>query len=162
VAGEVIRACGAPLTHLHEIPARLPSEPPKGTAVPVNVAEMKLRHLLQRAGFPEPKWQYEIRLGRPVGSTFPDCFFSGEDEYELGMCVYLDGLSEHIHGNPGTAAKDRDIRDELRSRGYEVIEITATELDDRDAMARHFYRLAKLLLSRDAARRIRSDWSWFE
>ncbi len=162
VAGEVIRACGASLTHLHEIPARLPSEPPKGTAVPVNVAEMKLRHLLQRAGFPEPKWQYEIRLGRPVGSTFPDCFFPGEDEYELGTCVYLDGLSEHIHGNPGTAAKDRDIRDELRSRGYEVIEITATELDDRDAMARHFYRLAKLLLSRDAARRIRSDWSWFE
>ena len=160
-AAEVMRACGTLLTSLHEIPERLPSESPKGKAVPVNPTETKLRHLLQRAGFPEPKWQYEIRLGRPVGSTFPDCFFPGEDEYELGTCIYLDGLSEHIHGNPATAAKDRDIRDELRSRGYEVVEITATELDDCDAMARHFYRLARLLMGRESARRIRSDQSWF-
>lgn len=162
VAYERLRTLGNSLTFLHEIPARLPAETPKGRTIPVNEAETRLRRLLERAGFPEPKWQYEIKLGRPLGSTVPDCFFPGEDEYELGVCVYLDGLSEHIHGNPETAARDRAIRDELRARGYDVMEIPATDLDDREAMARHFYRLARILLGKEPARVIRTNQSWFE
>ena len=54
------------------------------------------------------------------------------------MCVYLDGLSAHLHGNPETAEQDREIRDWLRNSGYDVIEIAASDLDDRDAMTRHF------------------------
>jgi hypothetical protein len=37
------------------------------------------------------------------------------------------------------------IREELRSRGYEVFEVRFGDLSD-DAMARHFYRLGRILL----------------
>lgn len=83
VADEVIRTCGTSLTYLHEIPARLPSEPPKGIVVPVNVAEMRLRHLLQRASFLEPRWQYEIRLGHDR------------------VCGASDAPEDHVLDSPG-------------------------------------------------------------
>lgn len=130
--------------------------------MPVNDAEATLRGMLQRAGFPEGEWHREIQLGKPLGSTTPDVFFAGEDGDDPGACIYLDGLSEHIHGNPATASRDRAIREELRARYYEVFEIPASELQDRDAMARYFFRLARLLLGRDAARTLRDDPSWFE
>ncbi|HHV62525.1 MAG TPA: hypothetical protein GXX51_07810 [Firmicutes bacterium] len=47
----------------------------------------------------------------------------------------------------------RAIREELRARGYEVREIPASALDDRDAMAKHFFGLARILIpSKDLAR----------
>ena len=50
-------------------------------------------------------------------------------------------MSENLPGHPETAQKDRAIREELRSRNYEVIEITKGQLEDREAMRRHFFRL---------------------
>jgi hypothetical protein len=47
---------------------------------------------------------------------------SVHDEDE-GICIYLDGLSGHLHGNPETAERDREIRSWLRNNGYEVIEV---------------------------------------
>ena len=44
---------------------------------------------------------------------------------------------------------------------YEVIEIPANELDDEDAMVRHFRRLASYLRMRDVRNRVRDDRSWF-
>jgi SOS-response transcriptional repressor LexA len=142
--------------------ARLPEAHQKGSEIPINDAETQLRELLQRAGFPQGQWRREMNLGRPLGSTNPDVFFPGDDPADPGVCVYLDGLSEHIHGNPRTAARDRAIRDELRSRHYEVFEIPASELFDCDAMARHFFRLARVLMGKDRARTLRDDPSWFE
>ncbi|MGV2335345.1 MAG UNVERIFIED_CONTAM: hypothetical protein LVR18_14930 [Planctomycetaceae bacterium] len=78
------------------------------------------------------------------------------------MCIYLDGLSQHLHGNPATAEHDRRIRDWLRNNGYEVIEIAASELFDRDAMTRHFRKLAGYLGNTSLRERLRSDLSWFE
>ena len=82
----------------------------------------------------------------------------GPDE---GVCIYLDGLSAHIHGNAETAEKDRIIRTWLRNSGYEVIEIAANELDDENAMVRHFRRLANYSSMRDLRNRVRDDRSWF-
>ncbi len=76
-------------------------------------------------------------------------------------CIYLDGLSEHLHGNPKTAERDREIRTWLRNHGCEVIEIPANELDDEDAMVRHFRRLASYPGMRDVRSRVRDDRSWF-
>jgi hypothetical protein len=118
--------------------------------------------MLQRAGFPEPRWRHEIPLGLPLNSTWPDCFFPGDDPDYPGACVYLDGLSEHIHGNATTRDRDRRIREELRARHYDVFEIAASDLDDRDAMARHFYRLARALMGQDRARQIRDQPEWFK
>jgi hypothetical protein len=162
VVADRLRMWGDRLVFQHDVPPRLPSEAPKSAQGPVNQYESVLRAMLQRAGFPEPKWRREIPLGRPLGSTWPDCYFEGDEPTEPGVCIYLDGLSEHIHGNPATRERDRAIRDELRSRHYEVFEIAASDLADRDAMAKHFFRLGRVLLGRDRARELRDEPSWFE
>jgi len=152
-------AAGDALVFNHDIPPRLP-DPPRGDE-PVNNAEDALRALLERAGFHGWRAQHAIDLGRPLGLTKPDFFFEDASGRSDGICVYLDGLSRHIHGNPTTAKRDRELREELRSRSYEVLEIAATQLTDRGAMQRHFYRLGRLLLGREAAERLREQDEWF-
>ncbi len=61
------------------------------------------------------------------------------------MCIYLDSLSRHIHGNPETAERDRQICAWLCGSGYEVLEVAESELGDEQAMAKHFRRLAGYL-----------------
>jgi len=85
---------------------------------------------------------------------------SHHDEDE-GVCVYLDGLSGHLHGSPATAEKDRLIRTWLRNNGYDVIEIAASDLYDTDAMASHFRKLAGYLRADDLRRSLRMDTTWF-
>jgi hypothetical protein len=150
---------GATVSIDHRIPARLPTTDPDVGEMPVNRAEALLRHLLSRAGFPEPDWHRQIFLGRPLGSTTPECFWPLDDD--VGVCLYLDGLSAHIHGNPATREHDRAVRDELRGRHFEVVEIAATQLMDRDSMSRHFARLARLIIGRDKAETLRRDPQWF-
>ena len=77
------------------------------------------------------------------------------------MCIYLDGMSTSLHGDPATAARDREIRTWLRNSGYQVIEITVVELDDLAAMIRHFRKLARYLSERDLAEQVAGDVSWF-
>jgi SOS-response transcriptional repressor LexA len=127
----------------------------------VDDAEARLRDMIERAGFPQPRWHERIVLGRALGDTYPDCFFPGEDAADPGTCLYLDGLSAHIHGNPTTQAHDRALREALRSRGFAVFEIAASELDDQPAMTRHFYRLAQVLMGKDRAREVRDRTDWF-
>lgn len=161
VAAQHLRDWGDGLEVAHVIPVRLPAAAPKDAEIPVNAAERRLRELLERAHLPAGKWQQPIDLGLPLGTTRPDVFFAGEDEFELGVCVYLDGLSEHIHGNARTKAKDEAIRTTLRGRGYEVVEIAASDLFDRDQMIRHAARIARLVEGRDRARAVRDDASWY-
>lgn len=73
----------------------------------------------------------------------------------------MDGLITALYGNPVTAAKDYEIRLWLRSHGYEVIEITVVELDDQQAMVRHFRKLAKYLSGKKFAAKLVADTSWF-
>lgn len=154
---------GARLTFEHDIPVLHPTEKPPENAMPVNDAETRLRHLLLAAGFGEGIRNEQVRLDRALGTTTPDVIYRGEDhETDERVCIYLDGLSRHVHGNPETAEKDRVIRDWLRNHDYEVIEIPANELDDADAMTRHFRRLATYLGMREARNRLRDDRSWFD
>ena len=81
---------------------------------------------------------------------------------EKGICIYLDGMSEHIYGNPETAERDREIRSWLRNNGCQVIELAYVELDDRDAMIRHFRKLDKYLSGRDLADKIKESNNWFD
>ena len=171
VARELLEAWGRHLSLDHEIPPLQPSATPSENAVPVNDAEVKLRHLLLAAGFGEGVRGEQIRLDRSLGTprgratpgtTTPDVIYRTEDhDSDEGVCIYLDGMSAHLHGNPETAEQDREIRTWLRNRGYEVIEIPANELDDEDAMVRHFRRLASYLGMRDVRNRVRDDRSWF-
>jgi very-short-patch-repair endonuclease len=156
-------AWGERLKKSHDIPLRQPTEEPSEGSHPVNEAERKLRFLLQAAGFPEGIRGEQVRLDRTIGTTTPDVIYRADhhDEDE-GVCIYLDGLSGHIHGNAATAEKDREIRSWLRNNGYEVIEIARSDLDDEDKMVRHFRRLASYLQDPSLRDRVRDDRGRFE
>jgi hypothetical protein len=129
--------------------------------VPVNNPELTLRAMLERAGLHGYEPQRMIDLGRPLGTTTPDFFYAPRNDAYEGLCIYLDGMGRHLHGNPETRDKDRNIREELRNRGYEVIEVQFGQLTDPDAMRHHFFRVGRFLLGKDAAQRIRNDSSWY-
>lgn len=161
-AQDRLTAWGSRLSVSHDIPASQPSQAPGEGAQPVNEAERRLRHLLLAAGFEEGIRGEQLRLDRAIGTTTPDVIYRGphhaEDE---GVCIYLDGLSGHIHGNPATAEQDTRIRTWLRNNGYEVIEITAVELHDEGAMRRYFRRLAGYLRTDDIRESVQMDNTWF-
>jgi hypothetical protein len=129
-AASRLQKWGDALAFSHDLPPRLPSTSAGG--LPVNEAEATLRALLERAGFPAPIGQQPIDLGRPLGSTTPDFFYKDPADRADGICIYLDGMSGHLHGNPVTQRRDREIREELRHRGYEVFEIPFGHLADRE------------------------------
>ena len=151
---------GTNLVETHEIPPLTPAPEPEEGAVPVNEAETRLRHLLRAAGFTEGVRGEQIRLGLPLGTTTPDVIYRTAEPDE-GVCIYLDGLSRHLHGNPETAEKDTQIRSRLRSDGWEVLEISAHQLHDRPAMERHFRRLANYLSKPELRKKLRDDPRWF-
>ena len=166
-----LQSWGAQLRSAHPIPPEQPSTQPRdSTAQPVNDAETKLKRLLEAAGFTTGRFQQRIRFKQPItlshliGSTTADVFFHGDedDPDDKGVCIYLDGMSASIHGDPAAAERDREIRTWLRNHGYRVIEITVVELDDRQAMIRHFRKLAKYLSGPELADKLSQDTSWFD
>ena len=163
LALERLEAWGPRLDKGYAIPPRQPSQEPGEGSYPVNEAERRLRHLLLAAGFEEGERGEQIRLDRAIGTTTPDVIYRADhhDENE-GVCIYLDGLSGHLHGNKATADKDREIRNWLRNNGYEVIEIAASELHDEDAMVKHFRKLAGYLREDEIRRAVRTDTEWFQ
>ena len=64
------------------------------------------------------------------------------------LLIYIDGMSEKIHGNPAQQTKDVILRAKLRSGGYQVVEITAVSLNDRTAIAAKLSEIA-VYLGRD-------------
>lgn len=159
-AYEKIAEWGPTLRFTHDIPANLPT--PVDESPPVNLAEQLFDELLRRADFPEPQREHRIILGPPLGSTTVDAFYPGEDEYEPGICIYIDGLSRAIHGDPKRSEQDRRIRAELRAKHYEVLEIPASQLTDKGAMVKHFSRLGRWLVGREKSRTIRENNGWFD
>jgi phage repressor protein C with HTH and peptisase S24 domain len=153
---------GDRLATAHDIPPKQPSQAPAEGTHPVNEAERRLRHLLLAAGFEEGVRGEQLRLGAAIGTTTPDVIYRTIDHAaDEGICLYLDGLSAHLHGHRETAERDRRIRDWLRNNGYEVIEIAANDLFDKDAMTRHFRKLAGYLSKPELKERLRSDASWY-
>jgi len=164
IAAERLRAWGDRVIVSHEIPPRLPSPADSGVeALPVNQAERLLKELLSAAGFPKGIRGEQIRLDRVLGTTTPDVIHrAAHHETDEGVCVYLDGLSGQLHGHAGTAARDREIRDWLRSNGFEVVEIAASDLYDSGKMQQHFRRLAGYLNQADLRSRLRDQPGWFD
>ena len=167
----LLQSWGDALQVSNEIPPLQPSTRSRDlNAQPVNDAETRLRHLLEAAGFTSGQFQQQIRFKKPIvldhqiGSTTPDVYFAGDidDEDDKGVCIYLDGMSASLHGDPATAHRDHEIRAWLRNNGFQVIEITALELSDRAAMVRHFRKLARYLSGRDMADRLSERTTWFD
>ena len=116
---EQLTAWGPRLAETHAIPPKQPSQEPSSGTHPVNEAERRLRHLLKAAGFEEGTRGEQIRLDAAIGTTTPDVIYrAAHHEADEGVCIYLDGLSTHIHGNAATADRDRTIRAWLRNIGW--------------------------------------------
>lgn len=160
MAAERIAEWGEELQFSNAIQPRLPVALPEQFGT--NAAEETLRAMLQRAGLHGYRAQFRVELGPPLGSTVPDFFYADPDDPEHGICIYLDGLSEHLHGNAATATRDRQMREQLRAMGYQVIEIPFGHLSDREQMRRHFFSIGRLLLNREQARALRDEPEWFE
>lgn len=143
------------------IPAAQPATVATDAAQPSHPPEFRLHDMLVRAGLGEPEAQKPIAIGQPWGRTIPDFFYPSPDSRHEGVCIYLDGLSAGIHGAPETQARDIQIRERLGEMGYEVISIPKTALDDRDRMAGFFSRIARKLLTKEEAERIKADAAWF-
>lgn len=160
---EKIQQWGHQLNLIHDIPPELPrSNQNTNGGKPVNDAETRLQKMLEQAGFSKPHPQHTIDLRLPLGITTPDFFYEDPDEDCGGICIYLDGMSRHLHGSPDRQQRDRAIRDELEALGYEVLSIPASALDDRTVMTNHLSRLGRILLGKQEARRIREETDWFE
>src|SRR5439155_13344594 len=128
----------------HQIPPSQPSAPSSGPVeLPVNEAEDLLLTYLLSAGFPQPECQRTLPLPRPYQGTTPDFFYADDDT--AGVCIYLDGLSSHLHGNPATKQRDQEMRQLLESDGYEVFSISYTRLFDQAAIPAFLKRVAKSL-----------------
>jgi SOS-response transcriptional repressor LexA len=162
IAQERLEAWGARMAFAHEIPAVQAEARTEGKGLPVNEAERLLQHLLGAAGFPEGIRSEQIRLDRAIGTTTPDSIYRAPHHaQDEGICIYLDGLNNHIHGNPATKEQDQRIRTWLRNHGYEVIEIAVSDLSDQGAMIRHFRKLAGYLSDAELREKLKGDTSWF-
>ncbi len=155
-------AWGDGLHESHQIPPLLGAAPSPGEGLPTNKAERKLRNMFAAAQLPPGRWQELRPLPKPLNSTTPDITYEDPDDPTRKIFVYLDGLSDGIHGRPETAQRDREIRAELRGEGHEVIEITAVELDDPLAMEKVFRKLARQLVGREQVDRVTEERDqWF-
>ena len=161
VAAGVFEADAGPLIERYQIPEKLPriqSTVGQGQTW----IENRFKQYLREAGLPAPLCQHRIDLGAGYGGTIPDFYYEGEDKEDPGICIYLDGMAGHIHGNPQQAEKDQAIRAKLDSLGYEVVVVRSFELDDRDAVVRVIARIAKYLVGKEKQRSVKTDTSWFD
>lgn len=158
VAAKFIEERGAEMAETHEIPPQMPKMKGEGEELPVNEAEALCLQFIQKAGLPDPECQKTIPLPNPFTSTSPDFFYEDPKEVTDGICIYLDGLSKHIHGNPATKQQDDAIRTYLRDKNFAVLELPASHLQDPASMAAFLYTLARKLVSKAQAEEIRKNF----
>lgn len=159
VAVEELEKRGGKLVFEHDIPARLQDD--GGGEEPTNPAEEILETMLVRAGFPKPECQKVIKLGRPLGNTLPDFYYSDPSGFFEGICIYMDGKGKYENDPSGVHRREQSLRQELEARGYRVFEIEYSALYDRVAMKRYMQMLARPLLGAQQAREFRERDDWF-
>jgi hypothetical protein len=160
VASAFFDQAGETVAFAHDVPSLLPSMKGADNEMPVNEAEALLFSIIKKAGLPEPRCQETIPLPKPLTSTRPDFFYDDPKEVTDGICIYLDGLSKHIHGNARTKQQDLAIRSYLENHNYAVLPIPASHLNDPDALAKFLYQLARKLVTKSKADEIRASREW--
>lgn len=143
LAKERIETLGNALVLSNEIPERMPA--PQAANGPVGESERVFQDILHRENFPPPEYNRRIDLGGRYGGTIPDAFYEVPRQRSAGVCVYVDGMSRTIHGDPERGRIDTHIHEELEIMDFRVFRITATELGDPDAVRRLMRRLGAVL-----------------
>jgi DEAD/DEAH box helicase/Helicase conserved C-terminal domain/MrfA Zn-binding domain len=162
VAAELLDARGRELVDEGPLPARQPPAPESPGRRPVNDAEQTYLAMLLAARFPTPEAQHHIPLGKPWEGTTPDFFYPGPDDELKGVCIYVDGMSVGLHGKEERRAIDLAVREEVESKGYEVLPVPAASLTDEPMMRRHFIKLARYLCAQEPEDTVRADSAWFQ
>ena len=158
VASERISTWGDCLILSHVIPAVLPDD--NQGKKPGNQPEQQLVAMLKAAGLGNFETERPIELSGGV-VTRPDVYFHAPNDQFDGVCVYLDGMSEHLHGNAQTAVQDRQIRDELLNTDFEVVAIQYQDLYDKTVMRTHMRRIAKAVVGKAKAKEVEASDKWF-
>lgn len=153
-----LAAWGDSLTQSHVIPAVLPDD--TQAKKPGNPPEQQLVAMLNAAGLGNFETERPIKLSGGI-VTRPDVYFDAPHDQITGVCIYLDGMSEHLHGNALTAVQDRHIRDELLNTDYEVVAIQYQELYDKTVMRTYMRRIAKVVAGKDKAKEVEASDAWF-
>lgn len=159
-AQAILSVSGGGLVEKHVIPEKLPKTATTRGKGQTHI-ENRFKRLLDAADLPAAIAQKRIDLA-PNLYTTPDFFYEGEDADDPGICIYLDGMSGHLHGNPETAERDAFLRAKLRERGFEVIEVRSFELDDDNAVVGYIAKIARRLVGREKQRALRADTSWVQ
>ena len=160
IAISLLESAEGPMELQYDIPAHLPVVLTSGEQ-PQTVLEARFLQLLTQAGLPDPTCQEPISLGS-FGQTIPDFFYESDDEDEPGICIYLDGMSTHIHGNPHQQAKDIMLREALRNQDYNVIAIPSDQLYEKESMVKVLSKITKYLLGKGASKALKQDTAWYD
>ena len=135
--------------------SEIASEPVKQTDIPPvhvsrpaavgttdSTAEEKFLHILQKFKYPQPDKDHEKVQVSPGHFIEADFVFENESG---NILIFIDGTSKSLHGGRDAAIKDKKNRALLKKNGYQVIQITAQELDDEEAMMEHMIELSVFL-----------------
>lgn len=135
----VLNDLWGPFEKAHEVPPRFVQED-SARGKQDSPKEEQLLRLLGDRGFPlPPEAQYRLDLG---GGTVTYADFAYPDHKVL---VYVDGMSERIHGNEDQRRRDRRIRVKAELAGWRVCPISAEGLSD-PAMTNDFLERLAILI----------------
>ncbi|GAB4435397.1 MAG: DEAD/DEAH box helicase [Anaerolineae bacterium] len=132
------------LGQLHGTPQSEHAIQPVSSKQPVEVKptestpEERFLTLLESRQFPLPEAQFKVDLG--VEFTVADFAYPANK-----VLLFIDGMSERLHGNPEQQRKDRLKRAKAKMKGYQVLVISAEGLKDTANVALLLDKLALLL-----------------
>lgn len=128
-----------PLELEHPVPA-VTMQPVPDEKKADSQAEMDFAEVCRKRNFPVPPAQ-QYRVSFDDGSH-TDADWAYPDKKVL---VFIDGMSEKLHGDPRRRARDKLLRAKTRMRGFHVVEMTAEALRDEASLAVHLEELAMYL-----------------
>jgi hypothetical protein len=148
MAAEIAEDLMQPPAKEHDVEPIADTQSAEGSGNQSNADQ--LLALMLQAGFSEPDREQPIEIGPPYDRTIPDLSYEDETT-EIKVAIYLDGLSDGIHGSKDTQQKDRTIRQQLELDDWDVIDISNDALSDPEALRLAFRRMAKALKRNDSA-----------
>ena len=155
MAETTLKLWGRSLVTANIIPAKVAARQTSGDNT--NNGEQRLTELLNRAGLQPDELQHQVDLPTISTHTTPDVYFECSTDAFEGVCVYIDGMSRGLHGNPVQAAQDQLLRSTLENMGYKVIVIPASELNDSGAMVNHFVSIARAVSGKSRANQVKES-----
>jgi hypothetical protein len=139
---EALAACSGPFIRENDVSPNWASATPD-TGQQDSGSEEDLLTIRTRRGFPQPVAQYRLVLG---GGDVTIADFAYPEKKVL---IFVDGLSEGIHGNPQQQARDRLKRRKAQMAGWQVLPISAQGLGDHEMLRVFLDELSMVLNGRE-------------